>query len=74
MKCQIKTQVGLLNNSGIWEGKFLERKKYKNIENENKYFNISDFELNKSIRINTYSFHIIDADDYTKKWTQDNLK
>jgi hypothetical protein len=61
-------------NSGIWEGKFLERKKYKNIENDNKLFTISDFELNKSIRINTYSFHILDADDYTKKWMQDNLK
>jgi len=61
-------------NSGIWEGKFLERKKYKNIENDLKYFTISDFELNKSIRINKYSFHIIDADDFTKKWMQENLK
>lgn len=64
----------ILNLIGIWEGKFLERKKYKNVENEYKYFTISDFELNKSIRINTYSLHIIDADDYTKKWIQDNLK
>jgi hypothetical protein len=61
-------------NSGIWEGKFLERKKYKNVENENINFSISDFEINKSMRINTYSFHILDADDFTKKWMSENLK
>jgi hypothetical protein len=60
-------------NSGIWEGKFLERAKYKNEENEGKYFNISDFEINKSMRVNTFSFHMIDADEFTKKWMADNL-
>ena len=44
------------------------------MENDNKLFNISDFEINKSIRINTFSFHILDADDFTKKWISDNLK
>jgi hypothetical protein len=51
----------------------LERGKYKNIENENKRFTISDFEINKSMRVNTFSFHIIDADEFTKKWLADNL-
>ncbi len=60
-------------NSGIWEGKFLERAKYKNLENDGKSFTISDFEINKSMRINTFSFHILDADDFTKKWMADNL-
>ena len=60
-------------NSGIWEGKFLERGKYKNIENENKKFTISDFQINKSIRINTFSLCILDGDDFTKKWIADNL-
>lgn len=60
-------------NSGVWEGKFLERKRYKNVENEDQYFTISDFEVNKSMRINTYSFHILDADDYTKKWMLSNM-
>ena len=49
-------------NSGIWEGKFLERGKYKNVENENKPFTISDFEIGKSMKINTFSFHICDTD------------
>lgn len=61
-------------NSGIWEGKFIERRKYKNKENNDKYFTISDFEINKSIRINAFSFNILDADEFTKKWAQENLK
>ena len=60
-------------NSGIWEGKFLERGKYKNVENDNKAFTISDFEVGKSMRINTFSFHVLDADEFTKKWMADNL-
>ena len=60
-------------NSGIWEGKFLERGKYKNVENENKIFSISDFQINKSIKINTFSFSIMDADDFTKKWMKNNM-
>lgn len=60
-------------NSGIWEGKFLERGKYKNVENENKIFTISDFQINKSIKINTFSFSIMDADDFTKKWMKNNM-
>ncbi len=61
-------------NSGIWEGKFLERGKYKNIENEIKQFTITDFQINKSIKINTFSFSILDADDYTKRWMSENMK
>ena len=61
-------------NSGIWEGKFLERGMYKNVENENTKFTISDFQINKSIRINTFSLEILDADEFTKKWMSDNLK
>ena len=61
-------------NSGIWEGKFLERGLYKNVENDNKKFTISDFEIGKSMRINTFSFHILDADEFTKKWLADNLR
>ena len=32
-------------NSGIFEGKFLERNKYKNFENNNKLLTISEFEI-----------------------------
>ena len=58
---------------GIWEGKLLERGNYKNSENNFRPFTISDFETNKSIKINSFSFHIVDADDFTKKWMLENL-
>ena len=61
-------------NSGIWEGKFLERGKYKNVENESKSFTISDFQINKSIMINNFSLSILDADNFTKKWMSENIK
>ena len=44
------------------------------LKNSEKYFTISDFEINKSIRINAFSFNILDADEFTKKWMQENLK
>ena len=46
-------------NSGIWEGKFLERSKYKNIENYNKQFNISNFEIGKRMIINAFLFMLL---------------
>ena len=61
-------------NSGIWEGKFLERGMFKNVENDNKEFNVSDFEVGKSMVINKFSFYLIDCDEYTKKWMANNLK
>lgn len=60
-------------NSGIWEGKFLKRGKYTNVENDNKQFTISDFEIGKSMRINTFSFYVLDADEFTKKWMLENM-
>jgi hypothetical protein len=60
-------------NSGIWEGKFLERGQYKNVENENKKFTVSDFEVGKSMMINKYSFYVLDADEFTKKWMAENM-
>ena len=60
-------------NSGIWEGKFLERGQYKNVENDNKKFTVSDFEVGKSMMINKYSFYVLDADEFTKKWMAENM-
>jgi len=62
-----------LNNKGIWEGKLLERGKYKNEESNFQQFTISDFEINKSVKINSFSFYIMDADEFTKKWLDQNL-
>ena len=85
MKCLRKIQVKyLLINLfvfiliyfyflGIWEGRLLERGKYNNEENNSKKFTISDFEVKKSVKINSFSFFILDADDFTKKWIAENL-
>jgi len=52
----------------------LERGKYKNEETNFKPFVISDFEINKSVIINSFSFYIMDADEFTKKWLTNNLE
>lgn len=68
-----KNSGKILYKLGMVEGRFLERKKYKNPANEGNYFQITDFEINKSLKINSHSFFIYDADDYTKKWLLENL-
>lgn len=50
------------------EGKFLEKKKYKNSERNNEYFSPIDIIVGKDIKINGYSFHILECDDHTRKW------
>lgn len=73
-KIQVKIFIiKIINFIGIWEGKILERGNYKNDENNDIYFNITDFYINKSIRINSNSYFIFDADEFTKKWLAVNL-
>lgn len=53
-------------NSGIIEGKFLERRKYKNNANNMAFFSPSDFMIGGSCTINSYSFQILSCDEYTQ--------
>ena len=39
-----------------------------------KQFTTSHFEIGKSMIINSFSFYVIDADEFTKKWLAENLK
>jgi len=55
------------------EGKFLEKSQYKNIARNNEIFKPMDLIVGKDIKINGYSFHLLECDDYTKKWYEDNL-
>jgi hypothetical protein len=57
-----------IRNSGIPDGKFLERGKYKNVEKNNEYFQPIDFVVGRNALINSYSFNLYDCDDFTKKW------
>jgi len=50
------------------EGKFLEKKRYKNPERNNEYFSPIDFIVGKDIKINGFSFHVLECDDHTRKW------
>ena len=52
-------------NSGIIECKFLHKRKYKNVDNNNEIITPSDLAIGGNVKINGHSFHILSADDYT---------
>lgn len=60
-------------NSGIIEGKFLERSKYKNVDRDNAYITPSDMAIGGDVKINGYSFHILSCDDFSQKWLETHL-
>ena len=55
-------------NSGIMEGKFLERRKYKNVDKNSEFITPTDIAIGGDIKINGYNFHILSCDDYTKSY------
>lgn len=55
-------------NSGIIEGPFLERRKYKNVDKMGEQITPSDLAIGGDIKINGYNFHIMGCDDYTTKY------
>lgn len=60
-------------NSGIIEGKFLHRNKYKNVDNNNQPITPSDMAIGGDVKINGHSFHILSCDDYTTKYLSEHL-
>ena len=61
-------------NSGIMEGKFLERRKYKNTDrNDGSFITPTEMPLGGDVKINGYSFHIETCDEYSQKWMQTHL-
>ena len=55
-------------NSGIIEGPFLHRKKYKNIDNGMDAITPCDLGLEADVKINGYNFHILGCDEYTTNY------
>jgi hypothetical protein len=55
-------------NSGIIEGPFLKRFKYKNVDNGLEFITPTDLPVGGDIKVNTYNFHILGCDDYTTKY------
>ncbi len=60
-------------NSGIVEGKFLERRKYKNVDKNGDYITPTDLAIGGDVRINGYNFHVLSCDEFTQKWLEANL-
>merc|ERR1712167_256899 len=52
-------------NSGIIEGPFLERRKYKNVDKNYEFITPTDLPVGGDIKINGYNFHLLGCDDYT---------
>lgn len=57
-------------NSGIMEGSFLKRNKYKNVDNNGAFITPSDMPEGGDVKINGHNFHILSMDEYTKKYLQ----
>ena len=55
-------------NSGVIEGRFLARNKYKNVDRNNEFFRPCDFLCNGNVTINAYSFFLEGSDEYTRKY------
>ena len=60
-------------NSGIAEGKFLERKRYKNSTGLREFIEPTDLAVGGNVVINSYSFQLLSADDYTIEWNKAHL-
>lgn len=55
-------------NSGIIEGPFLARKKYKNVDKGMEFITPTELPVGGDIKINGYNFHILGSDEYTTKY------
>jgi hypothetical protein len=60
-------------NSGIIEGKFLERAKYKNVDKDMAFITPTDLPIGGDVKINGYCFHIESCDEFTQKWLDQHL-
>lgn len=50
------------------EGKFLERRKYKNVDKNGEFLSPTDLALGGDVKINGYSFHVLTCDVYTQNY------
>ena len=57
-------------NSGIWGGKFLERKKH-NHKAEDRYLIDTDFQIGSVVQLSVYNFQLLKADDFTLQYMKE---
>lgn len=60
-------------NSGIISGKFLEQRKYKNVDKNGAWLSPTDMPLGGDVKINGHNFHILSYDDFTKNYLNAHL-
>jgi len=57
-------------NSGVWGGKFLERKKHDH-PTENRYLVDTDFQIGAIVPLSVYRFQLLKADDFTLNYMRE---
>ena len=57
-------------NSGIWGGKFMERKKHQK-EGEGRYIIDTDFQIGGIIKLGAFIFQLLKADDFTVNYMKE---
>lgn len=62
-----------VKNSGIIEGPFLRRNKYKNVDKNDTFITPTDLPIGGSVRINGFSYQLLSCDEYTAKYLQQHL-
>lgn len=60
-------------NSGIIPGKFLHRRKYRNVDKVDRNICPSDLAVGGDCKINGQSFHILSMDEYTTNYLNQHL-
>ncbi len=55
-------------NSGVMDGKFLDRRKYKNVDKNGDFLNPTDLNIGGDVKINGHSFHVLSCDEYTQTY------
>ena len=62
-----------IKNSGIIEGTFMGRRKYKNVDKNNEFITPTDMAVGADIKINSYNFHILSGDEFTVKYLDSHM-
>jgi len=60
-------------NSGLWAGKFLEKRQHKKPDTT-QYYNAKDFRLGETLTLTNYRFQLLRADEFTNKYMKENVE
>ena len=55
------------------EGKFLERRKYKNVDKNGEFITPTDLAIGGDAKINGHCFHILSCDEFTSNYLDSHM-